>query len=193
MTERKPPGLGWERWIDRQLREATERGEFENLPGAGKPIPGLDKPSDEMWWVKGKLRSEGLSYQPPSLALRKEAQDVLKAVSQAGSEAEARELIEDINRRIREANKKGIAGPPIMLVPFDVERVLTEWREQRHQDGRSSEPGPISCLAASRILFRTGRSTTFIDLIPDGPALEGDQPQSGRVGTPRSGSYAGGG
>ncbi|MEV0587999.1 DUF1992 domain-containing protein [Nonomuraea sp. NPDC050310] len=27
-------------WIDRQIREATERGEFDNLPGTGKPIPG---------------------------------------------------------------------------------------------------------------------------------------------------------
>jgi DnaJ homologue, subfamily C, member 28, conserved domain len=88
MAERKPPGLDWERWIDRQIREATERGEFDDLPGAGKPIPDLDKPFDKMWWVKGKLRSEGLTYLPPSLALRKEAHDALEAALQAKSEAE---------------------------------------------------------------------------------------------------------
>jgi hypothetical protein len=140
MTQRKPPGVGWERWIDRQIREATERGEFENLPGAGKPIPDLDKPSDEMWWVKGKLRSEGLTYQSPSLALRKEAQEALEAASRASSEAEVRKTIEDINQRIREANRKGIAGPPIMLVPFDIEGVVREWREQRRQDGPPPDP-----------------------------------------------------
>jgi DnaJ homologue, subfamily C, member 28, conserved domain len=51
-AERKPPELGWERWIDRLIREATERGEFEDLPGAGEPVADLDKPFDEMWWVQ---------------------------------------------------------------------------------------------------------------------------------------------
>lgn len=133
MADRKPPGLGWETWIDRQIREATERGEFDNLPGAGEPLAGLDKPFDEMWWVKRKLRNEGLTYAPPSLALRKDAQDALEAASRARSEAEVRQIIEDINEQIREANRKGIPGPPIMLIPYDVERVVTAWREQRQE------------------------------------------------------------
>jgi hypothetical protein len=44
MTERKPPGMRYEDWIERQIREAQERGAFDDLPGAGKPIPGLDRP-----------------------------------------------------------------------------------------------------------------------------------------------------
>ena len=120
----------WESWIDRQVREAEERGEFEDLPGAGKPIPGLDKPFDELWWVKDKLRREGLTYMPPSVALRKEANDALAAASRANSEAEVRKIISAINEKIREANRKGIVGPPLMLVPYDVERVVREWREQ---------------------------------------------------------------
>ena len=131
MTERKPPGLDWERWIDRQIREATERGAFEDLPGAGKPIPDLDKPFDEMWWVKRKLRREGLTYLPPSLALRKEAHDALEAALQAKSETEVRQIIKDINEQIREANRKGVAGPPIMLRPFDLEPIVQEWHKQQ--------------------------------------------------------------
>ena len=73
MSARKPPGLGWESWIDRQVREATERGEFDDLAGAGQPLPDLDKPFDELWWVKNKLSQEGLTYMSPSVALRKEA------------------------------------------------------------------------------------------------------------------------
>lgn len=130
MTRRKPPGAGWESWIDQQVREAEERGEFEDLPGAGKPIPGLDKPFDELWWVKDKLRQEGLTYMPPSVALRKEANDALAAASRANSEAEVRKIISAINEKIREANRKGIVGPPLMLVPYDVEQVVREWREQ---------------------------------------------------------------
>ena len=131
MTNRKPSGLGWESWIDRQIREAAERGEFKDLPGAGKPIPDLDKPHDEMWWVKRKLRDEGLSYLPPSLALRKEASEARAAALRAPSEADARRIIEDVNETIREANRTGIRGPSLMLVPFNVERILQEWRTAR--------------------------------------------------------------
>jgi hypothetical protein len=38
MTERKPLGQGFESWIERQIREAVERGEFDNLPDAGPPL-----------------------------------------------------------------------------------------------------------------------------------------------------------
>jgi hypothetical protein len=128
MSARKPPGLGWESWIDRQVREATERGEFDHLPGAGQPIPNLDKPFDELWWVKDKLRREGLTYMAPSVALRKQTYDARQAALRARSEAEVRQIIEAINERIREANRAGIAGPPLMLVPYDVERIIAEWR-----------------------------------------------------------------
>ncbi|MFL6219846.1 MAG: DUF1992 domain-containing protein, partial [Actinomycetes bacterium] len=85
MTDRKPPGVGFGTWVERRIREAAERGEFDNLPGAGKPIADLDKPHDELWWVKDKLRRENLSYLPPTIALRKEAEDALAAAYEAGS------------------------------------------------------------------------------------------------------------
>jgi hypothetical protein len=131
VAERKPRGISWESWIDRQVREAEERGEFDDLPGAGQPLPGLDKPFDELWWVKDKVRREGLSYMPPSVALRKEAHDALEAASRARTEADVRNIILEINERIREANRKTISGPSLMLVPVDVERVVREWRSQR--------------------------------------------------------------
>ena len=61
MTERKPPGVPWEHWIERQIREAEARGEFENLPGKGKPIEDLDRPHDPLWWVKQLVKRENLS------------------------------------------------------------------------------------------------------------------------------------
>jgi hypothetical protein len=131
MTERKPPGVGFGTWVERQIREATERGEFDNLPGAGKPIADLDKPHDELWWVKQKLRREHLSYLPPTIALRKEAEDALLAASRAGSEAQVRRIVADINRKILDGNRKAASGPPLNLMPFDVEQVVRTWREQR--------------------------------------------------------------
>jgi hypothetical protein len=131
LTERKPAGVGFESWVERRTREAMERGEFDNLPGAGKPIPDLDQPYDELWWVKRKLREEKLSYLPPTLALRKEAEDALVAAARARSESEVRRIVAAINHKIREANRKGISGPPLNLVAFDVERIVHKWQERQ--------------------------------------------------------------
>ena len=134
MTERKPPGVGFGTWVERQIREATERGAFDNLPGSGKPIPDLDKPHDELWWVRQKLRREDLAYLPATMALRKEAEDALEAAKRAPSEAEARRIVADINARIVEGNRKATSGPPLNLMPFDAERVVSAWR--RRADAR---------------------------------------------------------
>jgi hypothetical protein len=131
VTDRKPPGVRFETWVERQIREATERGEFDNLPGAGRPIADLDEPHDELWWVRRKLRLENLSYLPPTLALRKAAEDALAAAARAGSEDQVRRIVAEINARIVEGNRKAASGPPSNLVPFDVDRVVRAWRERR--------------------------------------------------------------
>jgi hypothetical protein len=40
---------------DRIVREAMEAGEFDDLPGTGKPIPGKGTVDDDMWWVRSWL------------------------------------------------------------------------------------------------------------------------------------------
>lgn len=129
MTQRKPPGVSFESWVERQIREAADRGELDNLPGSGKPIADIDRPYDEMWWIKKKLRREEASYLPPTLALRKEAEDALAAVGQAKSESEVRQIVAGINEKIRDAIRTPPAGPPLALMPFDVERIVRDWRE----------------------------------------------------------------
>jgi hypothetical protein len=137
VTDRKPPGVPFETWVERRIREATERGEFDNLPGAGKPIPDLDKPHDEEWWIRQKLRREDFAYLPPTIALRRAAEDALAAAAEAGSEAQVRQIITDINAKIREGNRKAASGPPLNLSPFDVERVVRDWRRRREASGGS--------------------------------------------------------
>ncbi|GAU65686.1 hypothetical protein SSP35_02_00530 [Streptomyces sp. NBRC 110611] len=130
MTERKPPGVTFETWVDKQIREATERGDFAGLPGAGKPLPHLDRPYDDMWWVKEKMDREHLSYLPPSLALRKEAEEALKAAADAPSEAALRRILTAVNERIRAALRTPLDGPPLQLVPFDIDEQARKWRER---------------------------------------------------------------
>ncbi|AWN30844.1 MULTISPECIES: DUF1992 domain-containing protein [unclassified Streptomyces] len=130
MTERKPPGVTFETWIDKQIREATERGDFAGLAGAGKPLPHLDQPYDEMWWIKEKMHREHLSYLPPTLALRKEAEDALEAAAAAPTEAALRRILTAVNERISAALRTPLDGPPLNLVPFDIDEVARKWREQ---------------------------------------------------------------
>ncbi|MET9677415.1 DnaJ family domain-containing protein [Streptomyces sp. NPDC006482] len=131
MTERKPPGVSFESFIDRQIREASERGEFRSLPGFGKPLADDSAPYDELWWIKGKMHSEGASVLPPSLALRKEAEDAEKAVAAAVSERQVRRILDEINAKIAEALLRPPSGPPLNLKPFDVEATVARWRAER--------------------------------------------------------------
>ncbi|WP_149183057.1 DUF1992 domain-containing protein [Streptomyces sp. TRM49041] len=132
MTERKPPGIDFESWVDRQIREATERGDFAHLSGLGKPLPDDAAPYDELWWVKGKMNREGLSALPPTLALRKDAEDALEAVGRAVSEGQVRRIITEINEKIATAVRRPPPGPPLNLKPFDVDELLRDWRASHH-------------------------------------------------------------
>jgi hypothetical protein len=133
MTERKPPGVSFESFADKQIRDAQARGEFANLPGAGEPSAAVgDTAYDELWWIKRKMAREGISVLPPTLALRKEAEDTLAAAARAPSERVARRLIEQLNAKIRDMMFKPPPGPPLGLKPYDVEAVVREWRE-RHE------------------------------------------------------------
>ncbi|MET7935371.1 DUF1992 domain-containing protein [Streptomyces sp. NPDC005322] len=136
MTERKPPGISFETWADRQIREAEARGDFANLPGIGKPLPHLDRPYDEQWWVKEKMRRENLSFLPPTLVLRKEAEDALAAAAEASSERAVREILSDVNDKIREAIRRPPPGPPLNLAPFDIDEVVREWQERQEPQER---------------------------------------------------------
>lgn len=132
MTERKPPGISFESWADRQIREAEERGAFRDLPGAGKALPGLDQPYDEQWWIRQKMEREQLpGGLPPTLVLRKEAEDARAAAAGASTEKEVRRIVADINERIRHAITFPPEGPALNLVPMDVEAIVRDWRERR--------------------------------------------------------------
>ncbi|POX53718.1 DUF1992 domain-containing protein [Streptomyces sp. Ru71] len=138
MTERKPPGVPFESWVDKQIRDAQNRGDFDRLPGVGEPLPPeVETAYDELWWVKRKLHREGLSVLPPALALRKEADDALAAAYAAPSEQMVRRIITEINVRISDMMFKPPPGPPLGRKPYDVEDVVRQWRERRAAAGGS--------------------------------------------------------
>ena len=99
-----PTGIAaHETLVERQIRLAQERGDFDDLPGKGKPLPGLDGPDDENWWVKGYLRREGLSAEPllpTPLQLRREIERLPDTVAGLPDERTVRDVARELNRRI---------------------------------------------------------------------------------------------
>jgi Domain of unknown function (DUF1992) len=152
VSERKPPGVSFESWIDRQIREATERGEFDRLPGAGKPIPGAGQPDDELWWVRDFVRREGLAtgdLLPVSLRLRKEVEALPEAVRKLRSEDAVRRVVDDLNARIA-AWLRTPTPPHVPLAPVGVDEIIDGWRASRAAPAERDEPTePASADAAS--------------------------------------------
>jgi hypothetical protein len=119
-------------WVDMQVRRAMERGEFDNLPGAGKPLRGLGATHDPDWWVKSLIEREKITgVLPPALALRKEDADFEAAVDAEGTEAGVREYVEDFNRRVISARRQLLGGPPVVTRTRDVHAELAAWRARR--------------------------------------------------------------
>lgn len=119
----------YESWVERQVREAIERGEFDNLPGAGKPIPGLNGREDANWWIKSKLEHEEIrGVLPASLALRKEVEELPETLADQRDEDAVREIVRNLNRRIRESHLRRDEGPMIVVHTVDVDATVDSWR-----------------------------------------------------------------
>jgi len=133
MTERKPLGTNFETWIDKQIREATERGEFDNLPGAGKPLSGANQPYDDEWWLKDWLRREGApsdALLPTPLLLRKRIAELRDTVRPLRTEDKVRAVVADLNDEVRAWWRSSI-GPQIHVGLVDVEETVEQWRSDR--------------------------------------------------------------
>ena len=130
MTERKPTGMSFSTWIDEQISAAAERGAFDNLPGAGKPLPKRDEADDGQAWLRDYLRREGVSADvllPTPLKLRKESARLAETVHALRSEQDVREVVAELNQRIMEWRRIPI-GPPIFVPLVDEEAMVATWR-----------------------------------------------------------------
>jgi hypothetical protein len=126
----------WESPVEKAIREAQERGEFDNLPGAGKPLKDLGDTDDPMWWLRRYVEREQLDMTgalPPALQLRKEAAGYPESLTDLRTEAAVREVLEDFNRRVRrERLRPPDPGMPQLLAPtVDVDEMVQGWRALR--------------------------------------------------------------
>jgi hypothetical protein len=119
-------------WVDLQLRQAIDRGDFRDLPGYGKPLRLTDE-HDPDWWVKGLLEREKVVVAPPSVQLRREDAELDDRLDRLPTEAEVRREVAEFNERVRWALYRPPEGPPVVTARRDPAREVERWRTRRQE------------------------------------------------------------
>jgi hypothetical protein len=123
--------------VEVSIEQAIRRGDFDNLPGAGKPIPGLGTTTDPDWWIRRKIERERLTgLGPPALTLRTEYASLITRVDELRTESEVREYLDDFNHRVIEARRQLLGGPPVVTPTVEVEEWVVQWRDRQGAPAR---------------------------------------------------------
>ena len=132
-------------WVDQQIRIAMERGDFDDLPGAGKPIESLGGAHDPDWWLKQLVEREKIAVLPPSLQLRKDDAELDPSLDAMFTETDVRREVEDFNARVMRARYSPQDGPPLITMPRDVDDTVAAWRERRaaRRSSQAAEPEQV--------------------------------------------------
>lgn len=115
---------------DTRVRAAIEQGEFDNLPGMGKPLDLSDR-HDPDWWIKSLMKRDGLVILPPSIQLRKDDAELDDRLDKLSTAAAVRAEVEEFNERVIRARYEPSAGPPLVTMPRDLEATVSAWYDRR--------------------------------------------------------------
>ena len=132
------------RWVDLQVQRAIERGEFDDLPGTGKPLDLPDK-HDPDWWVKQLIEREQITgVAPAAIGLRKEDVELDGLLDREATPDGVRRIVADFNARIIDARRQLTGGPPVVTRTRDVEGEVARWRSRREarRARAAAEPSP---------------------------------------------------
>lgn len=138
--------------VDQQVRAAQERGDFDDLPGKGKPLPGWGRPDDDQWWLRQYVNREGLAAEallPTSLQLAREVERLPEKVGRLASEQAVREAVDELNGRIV-AHLRMPSGPYVPLTTVDADEVVAQWREARQPPNERPAPDALTSSGAER-------------------------------------------
>ncbi len=102
---------GYEKIVEQRIKEAMEKGEFDNLPGKGRPIPLEDDshvPEDLRLAYKVLKNADCL---PPELLEKKEILQMEDMLIMIPDAKERYNLIKKINFKIMKLNMMGKRSP----------------------------------------------------------------------------------
>lgn len=110
---------------EERIREAMERGEFDNLPGHGKPLPLEERgPFEDPTWWAGFHILKNARLAPAWIVERKEldqaASEARERLERGGDEERFRHEMAAINRRVDDHNLKSpVRSNPMPRFPTD--------------------------------------------------------------------------
>ncbi|GLI02845.1 DnaJ family domain-containing protein [Phytohabitans aurantiacus] len=118
-----------ESMIEARIKAAQRDGEFDDLPGAGKPIPGKGEPYDENWWVKDFIRREGIGevMLPASIKLARDVEQLPERIRKLPSEQRVRETVAELNSRITDYHLRP-SHPFVSVRRVDADEMAAAWR-----------------------------------------------------------------
>lgn len=115
----------WESWVDQQIREAQERGEFDSLPGTGKPLDLTPNPYAQEQELAFKVLKDA-GYAPEWLELDKAIRHRLEGARAAlrrqweWREARLRELAGRSDRWAEAERSRTVAGWENAVAAFEL-------------------------------------------------------------------------
>lgn len=132
--------------LESAVEEAMRRGDFDDLPGAGRP---LDMPDthDPDWWIKRRFAEGDVDRDallPVVMLLRREfdrREDTFAAMT---SEQEVREYAQDFTRRVHQ-DRRDHPLQAMMAPEMDPETAVRRWRLVRA--ARRPAPAPTEPVA----------------------------------------------
>jgi hypothetical protein len=121
--------------VEQQIRAAQARGDFDNLPGKGKPLR-LDDVHDLDWWVKSYVRREQVDTSAlahPTIALRRVADTFPESLLVLTREEQVRAVLTDFNARVVAEWRRPAVGPTLPMAAHQVavEPMIERWRAVR--------------------------------------------------------------
>ncbi len=126
---------GWDTWIDREIRNAQQRGDFDDLPGAGKPLRIYSNPLAPEWDVaSGILKDAGVA--PFWVELDKEILAEVAALAKMRHDA-ARYVAEQLASQRDERRIEPDTATTARRRWWQPRRVLGRQRQRRTPQGRS--------------------------------------------------------
>jgi DnaJ-like protein len=156
MTERKPPGMSFETWIDHQITQAQERGAFEGIGGTGQPLPRWDKEQTSYEWAlewARRQQADPRDLLPPGMALRREREDLALRVPQLPSEAAVRAMVAEFNARVEQHWRRPADGPDAVPGLADEDALVRLW----HATRPPPEPEPVAAPPSAPVRARWWR------------------------------------
>ncbi|CAN5529491.1 DUF1992 domain-containing protein [soil metagenome] len=134
-------------WVEHTIKAAQRRGEFDNLPGAGKPLASLDRPDDPDWWLRGLIQREKIDLVaalPGPMALRRERATYPEALADIADEERVCEILLDFNERVLADRRRPVAtaASPVVAGRVDVEDMVQRWRTLRAARQVEHRPSP---------------------------------------------------